>query len=294
VVADATSNTLLVRASKLDIVTIKKLLEKALDSGESDSQAVPKTWVIGPLENILAADASRTIQDVYRDLTRSSGASTNAGGFPGIGFPFGGGGGGGGGTAAARVSLSIGIDEKSNSLMLYCPQTLYDDISKLVEYMENSAKPNAKVVRVVPVSGIDPALVQQAIDAIQGRTSSRPASGGFGGGGSTLPGGGGSPFGGMGGGGFGRGGMGGMGGGMGGMGGGGFGRGGMGGMGGGGMGGMGGGGFGRGGGMGGGGRGGMGGGRVISRKSRRSARPIPICRRFADGRVGGWWSTVRT
>ena len=255
VVADATSNTLLVRASKLDIVTIKKLLEKALDSGESDSQAVPKTWVIGPLENILAADASRTIQDVYRDLTRSSGASTNAGGFPGIGFPFGGGGGGGGGTATARVSLSIGIDEKSNSLMLYCPQTLYDDISKLVEYMENSAKPNAKVVRVVPVSGIDPALVQQAIDAIQGRTSSRPTSSGFGGGGSALPSGGGSPFGGMGGGGFGRGGMGGGGmGGMGGMGGGGFGRGGMGG-----------GGFGRGGGMGGGGmgggRGGMGGGR---------------------------------
>ncbi len=253
VVADSTSNTLLIRASKLDIITIKKLLEKALDSGESDSLAVPKTWVLGPLENINALDASRTIQDVFRGLTQASGASSSAGGFPGMGFPFGGG--GGGQQGGNRVSLSIGVDEKSNSLLLYCPQTLYEDISKLVEYMENSAKPNnSKVVRVVQVNGIDPALVQQAIDAIQGRTSTRPAASG------ALGGAGGSPFGGMGGGFGGRGG--GMGGG--GMGGGGFGgRGG--GMGGGGMGGGGMGGFGGrgggGGGMGGfGGRGGGGGG----------------------------------
>ena len=256
VVADGTSNTLLIRASKLDIITIKKLLEKALDSGESDSLAVPKTWVLGPLENINALDASRTIQDVFRGLTSASGASSSAGGFPGMGFPFGGGGGGGGQQGGNRVSLSIGVDEKSNSLLLYCPQTLYEDISKLVEYMENSAKPtNAKVVRVVQVNGIDPALVQQAIDAIQGRTSTRPAGGALGGAG-------GSPFGGLGGGMGGRGGMGGGGmggGGMGGMGGGGMGgRGGMGGggMGGGGMGGFGG----RGGGGGMGGFGGMGGG----------------------------------
>lgn len=274
VVADPTSNTLLVRASPLDMYSIRKLLEKALDSGESDSAAVPKTWVLGPLENINARDASTTIQEVYREFTRSSGGASTAGGFPGVGFPFGGGGGGGGAAAnaASRTALSIGVDDKSNSLMLYCPQNLYEDISKLVEYMENSAKATqAKVVRVVQVKGIDPAVVQQAVDAIQGRTSSRPfgstgtAGTGFGGtrGGTGF--GGGFPGGGTGfGGGFGgnRGGGGGFGGGFPGGGGAGFG-GGRGGFGGGGFPGGGGGGMGFGGGRGGagGGRGGGGGGR---------------------------------
>jgi hypothetical protein len=76
--------------------------------------------------------------------------------------------------AAKPTALSIGVDERSNSLLLFCSQALYEDIGKLVDYLELSAKPTStKTVKVISVKGIDPALVQQAVDAIQGRTGAR-------------------------------------------------------------------------------------------------------------------------
>jgi type II secretory pathway component GspD/PulD (secretin) len=249
VVADPASNTLLLRASPLDMMSIKKLLEKALDLSESESNAVPQTWVVGPLVNTKALEVSTTLKEVYSSLVNSrGGAGRTGGGMPG-GFPFGGG--GAQAQASAPVAFSIGVDERSNSLLVYCSKSLYEDITKLVEYMEEQAVPSPnKTVQIVNVQGIDPSLVQQAIEAIQGRTMSGgrttgtgagrtggsgfpggglPSGGGFPGGGGGFPGGGGG-FPGMGG---GRGGFGGGGGGFPGMGGGG--RGGFGGGGGGGF-----------------------------------------------------------
>jgi len=203
VVADPASNTLLVRASPLDMLSIKKLLEKALDLSEAESNAVPQTWVVGPLVNTKASEISTTLKDVYSSLTSTRGGSgAPGGGLPG-GFPFGGAGGGQQNTA--KVSFSIGVDERSNSLLVYCSKSLYEDITKLVEYMEEQAVPSPnKTVQIVNVQGIDPALVQQAIDAIQGRTSSAgrgTTTGGRTGGAGGFPGGGGGGFPGMGGGG---------------------------------------------------------------------------------------------
>ena len=205
VVADPASNTLLVRANPLDMLSIKSLLEKALDNADSDSNAVPRTWTIGPLVNTTANEVATTIRDVYSEYTRARSGSSSAGGFRGFGFfpPFGGSGGSQDSSAANRApSLSIGVDERSNSLLLFCSQALYEDIGKLVDYLELSAKPTAtKSVKVISVKGIDPALLQQAVDAIQGRTGARrqgtssgtgtgTGTGGFGtGGGGFNPGG---------------------------------------------------------------------------------------------------------
>ena len=212
VVADPASNTLLVRANPLDMLSIKSLLEKALDNAETDSNAVGRTWTIGPLVNTQASEVANTIRDVYGDLTKARSTSSNAGGFRGMGFfpPFGGGQ-DQSAQAAKPTALSIGVDERSNSLLLFCSQALYEDIGKLVDYLELSAKPTStKTVKVISVKGIDPALVQQAVDAIQGRTGARRQGTGVGSGMGGTGGGGFNPGGfGTGGGGFGRGGRGG-------------------------------------------------------------------------------------
>ena len=234
VVAYPATNTLLVRATPLDMLAIRSLLANALDVEDTDPRGQIKTFRI-VLKYANATQVESVLRNVYREQTNfnnlvSTGANARFGGFS----PF-----GGGAQPQPRgaVLLSIGVDEPSNALVLACPESLYKDIKKLTDEMDEAARDNTRTVKFVSVKGIDPALVQQAIDAIQGRAVIRrpttgsgfgTGGGGFGGfggrglgitpgggGGLFTPGGGGGLFtpGGGGGGGGGRGGRGGGGGG---------------------------------------------------------------------------------
>ena len=48
VVADTATNSLLVRASPLDMLSIRSLLARALDTDEVDSKALARTWRSAP------------------------------------------------------------------------------------------------------------------------------------------------------------------------------------------------------------------------------------------------------
>src|SRR5262249_35578785 len=76
------------------------------------------------------------------------------------------------------TTLSLGVDERNNALVMACPDGLFKDIKKLVEEMDDASKQATQTIRVVSIQGIDPALVQQALDAIQGRVPRRPTTGG--------------------------------------------------------------------------------------------------------------------
>jgi general secretion pathway protein D len=196
VVADPGSNSLLVRASPLDMLTIRRLLEKAIDSGEIDSNAVQKTFVIGPLKFATAADVALVLKDVYREQTNANPSSTQVGGFRGFGF---------GAFAAAnrnvdasgnprQVTLSIAVDDRTNSIVLQCTTAMYEDIKKLVENIELKSKDATRTVQVISIKDADPLLVQQAIEAISNRkpaTTPTNPYGGFGGQGMGRQGGGG-------------------------------------------------------------------------------------------------------
>jgi type II secretory pathway component GspD/PulD (secretin) len=193
VVADPGSNSLLIKASALDMVEIRRLIRDSIDSGETDSKAILKTWVIGPLKNANVTEVATLIREVYREHINNNAVGMVVGGFPGFGF-----GGGGRFGAIGRgqvqnvdvngnprgVSLSIGIDDRTNSLIVNCSEAMYKDIDKLVKQLDLAAGNATRTVKVVPVKGIDPTLVQQAIDAIQGRRSTArpgmtPGAGGF-------------------------------------------------------------------------------------------------------------------
>jgi type II secretory pathway component GspD/PulD (secretin) len=206
VVADPGSNSLIiVKASPIQVLQIRSLLEKAIDSGIVDSNAVAETHVI-KLKFAYATDVSGVIKDVYREKMNNNPAPGQVGGFRGFRF-------GGFGNQNANigpdgqprgVSLSVGVDEKTNSLIVNCPKALFEDITKLCAQLELTAKDNKRTVKVVAIKGIDPAVVQQAVDAVLGRTSSSSTSNtnsfqGFGQGG-IFRGGGGGGFGGGGGG----------------------------------------------------------------------------------------------
>ena len=206
VVAEPSSNSIIVvKASPLDLLMIRKLLENAIEAGPQDAGVIQRTYIIGPLKNANASDVATTIREVYRNALGTTSSSSN-GGNRGFFNPF--------NPAPAPApstppSLSVGVDSRSNSLVLMCSEPMFRDVAELVEHLDAAAKDNTQVVQIVPVKGIDPALVQQAIDAIQGRTPQTQQTGSpFGG---RSPGFGGPGFGGFGGTGIGSGGFGGFG-----------------------------------------------------------------------------------
>src|SRR5262249_14127808 len=86
VVADPATNSLLVRASPLDLLTIRRLLDKAIDTGNTDSKALARTWVIGPLKYANATEVVYVIRDVYREQMNNNFSTTTVGGFSEVGF----------------------------------------------------------------------------------------------------------------------------------------------------------------------------------------------------------------
>ena len=65
--------------------------------------------------------------------------ATRVGGFPGFAFPFGGARPTDGGGARKTPTLAVGVDDKTNSLIVSASTTLFDDIKKLTEERARAA-----------------------------------------------------------------------------------------------------------------------------------------------------------
>jgi len=206
IVADPGTNSLLIRASAVDMMTIQSMLKSILDSGIEDSEALAKTNII-KLQNASAIDVFQVCQDVFREYTNQSASLSpggSSGGFSFFGGPFGGGASGqrsqplDASGRPKQVQLTMAVDDRSNSLIVNAPQKIFDSVNMLAMELDKAAAESARTVKVVKVTNVDPVLVQQAIDAIQGRrtgmtsTSTRGQQGGLNRGGSNT----GSPFGG--------------------------------------------------------------------------------------------------
>src|SRR5262249_33123879 len=146
-------------------LTIKRLLRDAIDAPD-ESRMAGKTRILGPLQHAIATEVATVLQQVYRDAMEA-------------GRGFGGGRGGFGGVQRATdanglprpAALSAGGDERSNSLILQCNDAMYNEVKPLVDTLEKQAAGAVRTVRVVPIRGVDPNLLQDALLAIQGQRS---------------------------------------------------------------------------------------------------------------------------
>ncbi len=170
VVADAGTNSLLVRAKPVDLMTIRRLLANSLDVDrrEADNFATRKDFVIGPLKNAKAPEVAEIIERIYNDSLNSRNQSTQAVGAPGGGFIF---------NQQRSVDpatggtaiLAVAVDNTTNSVVVRCPTTLFKGIEKLVLDLDKQSADNKPVVRILPVNDIDPYVLAAAIDAISGK-----------------------------------------------------------------------------------------------------------------------------
>ena len=139
VVADTGTNAILLRASPLDMLTIRGLIRRVLDVPDTDSEAVQRTWILGPLKNTTAAEVAQVLEGAYREAMGST-SQSQVGGFPGFSF-FGFQGqqqqGRGAGQAdtsksgkATTAKLSLGVNDRTNTLVAVCSTAMYKDVKE--------------------------------------------------------------------------------------------------------------------------------------------------------------------
>jgi type II secretory pathway component GspD/PulD (secretin) len=188
VLADPNLNAVLLRAAPIDALTIKKLIRDQLDQ---PAQQVIKNHVV-KLKTANAADVSSNIRELYRQVMDVNplpgqpgsdrlGYQIALSGNPNIGRPVDVNG------VPRAASLTIGVDERSNSLLVQCSDALFEEVKKLADDLDEAAKNPNRRVQVRFTRGLDPTLVQQVVDSIQGRRPTTPPGGGGGVGGGVTP-----------------------------------------------------------------------------------------------------------
>ena len=172
IVADENTNALLVRAAPIDMLTIRSLVRNSLDVVDTDSKVALKSHLL-PLKWANAHEVAAILTSIYREqmnVTPLPGqrgavaalAAQANGGNPNAGRPTDANG------NPRPVGLTIGVDERTNALALQCSDLLLETIKPFVEDLDKAAKDTRMTVKIRPVRGIDPALVQRVVDGIQG------------------------------------------------------------------------------------------------------------------------------
>ncbi len=175
ITADARLNALLVQAAPADVDTIEDIL-KILDRGESTEEVPiePKPRLI-PLVHTAASDVAEIVKEVYKD--RISGGNNRAASpaeqmmmmFRGRrGGPFQQPGNASNSNQSDAAKLSIGIDERSNSLIVLASEPLFEEVRNLVESLDCASDEDDEVVEVVTLRESNPAAVSAALSSLLG------------------------------------------------------------------------------------------------------------------------------
>lgn len=174
VIPDPRLNALMVLAKPKDIDMIEQLLQ-VIDqqaSPENVQTVAPPRFI--PVLNSdaneiatvvrqvyasrLAADASQPRQPSPEDLIRAL-----RGGRGGRG-----GGGGGSSNRGEEQKMTIGVDARSNSLIVSAPDYLFLEVKKLVEELDSAVLQSDETVRVVTLKRANADLVQRSLTSVLG------------------------------------------------------------------------------------------------------------------------------
>jgi len=87
------------------------------------------------------------------------------------------GGGGGRDSQNAQVTMAVGVDARSNSLVVTAPQPLFDEVAAFVTDLDQAGAGTREITRVHSFSGVSPTLVQSALNSIVGSSASTTMTG---------------------------------------------------------------------------------------------------------------------
>jgi len=176
IIPDMRLNALVVQASVEDLDKIDQLL-KIMDQPHSPEQVETKrTPRMIPVLFTSAQDIASIVQTVYADRIASTGNGQQQrqpspedfiralrGGRGGRD------GGGGGGASSEPEKMTIGVDARSNSLVVSAPDPLFEEVKALVEELDQAGDDTNQTMEVVKVRSSNPETIQKALSSITGQ-----------------------------------------------------------------------------------------------------------------------------
>lgn len=78
-------------------------------------------------------------------------------------------GGGGGGAQSEPEKMTLGVDTRSNALVVSAPDPLFEEVKTLVEELDQAGDDSNQSMRVVRVRSSNPATIQQALSSLTGQ-----------------------------------------------------------------------------------------------------------------------------
>lgn len=205
IVADARLNALIVQAAPSDLMLIERLLPIIdREASPEDVQTEGKPRLI-PVKFMSADQMAEIVKQVYPE--RIAGATGGRGGqqqqrqpspadfiqaFRGAAGGGGGGRGGGQQAQAEPAKMTIGVDARSNSLIVAAPEPLFKEVELLVFQLDQEGIESDDATDIVTIRYGNPETVQAALEALLGQeiqsstsnsSSSTPGSNQPGGGG---------------------------------------------------------------------------------------------------------------
>ncbi|MDZ4821211.1 MAG: secretin N-terminal domain-containing protein, partial [Planctomycetota bacterium] len=175
IVPDTRLNALVVQANATDLDTIEQLLT-VLDQKDSpeDILVLAKPQLI-PVYYTGADEIATVVRQVYADrITGAAGASAQSQRPSPEDFvrALRGGGssrdGGKGNQADVVQKMSIGVDMRTNSLVVTAPESLFKEVQTLVEQLDQETTTTSDTMKVVTLKRTNPAAVQSALRQIVG------------------------------------------------------------------------------------------------------------------------------
>ncbi len=167
IVADTRLNLLLVYAQPQDIETVNQVLE-ILDQNEGpeEVEAQGKPRLI-PVYNTTAEGIATVVKSVYSDRIEGAGGG-NQPSPQDIIKALGRGQGGGGGETQEPEKMTIGVDERSNSLVVRASDPLFQQVEALVRELDEQQRDSSKSTKIVSVKNANIDAVKQALQGVFG------------------------------------------------------------------------------------------------------------------------------
>lgn len=187
IVPETRLNALFIQANPTDLEMLEQIL-KVIDQAQSpeDVTVINKPRLI-PVYYTTAEEVAAVVKQVYADRMSPAGGGQQRQPNPEDfirALRGGGGRGGSGGNDSRRQAeetqkMSIGIDTRTNSLVVTAPEPLFNEVKSLVAQLDQEQPAGNETMRIVTLKNASPAAVQQALTQIVGPENlkgSKPAT----------------------------------------------------------------------------------------------------------------------
>jgi type II secretory pathway component GspD/PulD (secretin) len=166
IIPDMRSNSLFVSGPANMVQDVERMIE-VLDSNELPENLRERLPRMIPVEYANVQEVSTIIQEVYHDYMEdpNAGRSSRGGGNP-LAMLMGGGGGGGDSRRPSGVRLTVGVDVRTNTIVVSANDALFRQIEAVVQDLDEAAYEARETVRVVSIGEADAVVVQQALGSL--------------------------------------------------------------------------------------------------------------------------------